>query len=897
MCRNGTEQIQQHRTNQQQIQQPENEQLHIQDNLQLNAQQQGQQLLLHQAAQRQEEQPPENVTNMIAHAVLLKMPDAAPGNLVIPDLSEVDYQADASVRNEWKHTLRRLRPDLRDEDFAFGEDRVRIVKAGQEEPALKDRQTADEEEEIIVVKEKDEMTEEERIEDLLLDMEVGEGVIRNVETLFAIRTSMADFVARIHTFTQRMEEMRDSGRFTREELQMRIDCFWSVNGIIADGKTAGECREFLEVVKRREYDHAKKELDEVLNALEQQGEGRTLEQQLAVRYQRVEVDAGQRSERGSLSAKQAERIAQVDRWLLESLTQRQDGMEHAEVFRLLNRSMRERLFAYYLIEHGYMKNVSELAVIAAQTDYTPDIEKIKKAGFDLSGLGAVYQDTVQSASLIYALGEYDAAEKDAASEEKEEYLHGDLQKLEHLASLKDAIRELETKTQAYESCSRIRFLEKRERKKEVENAKKLFYQSLAGLLAQLAENAGIVKSMDYAKGPEFYSGKEFLGDATLSATGMKAAGALGAALSGSVNTTYGANALGGLIGMVNLLTAVLQFSKIKGGFANMTAVNQMSAWMDVSNMAISPVQAMASSASTIATTFYKVQFQAITQSANATAAEVQAAQATLASAATAGQVIAGAGIAVGTFSTVAGVHKLLNISSENDQRERAAARFQRLRQKEENQQGTLTEEQKQKKERTESYEDNLLKIQTRINRRKKISAGCQVASGVCAMAAGTMAVLGMKVAAGAVGLAGFAISATGIIVTRVMKRMEYESVVDEFLGLEKMVDDRCTYFKKRTGNEPSKKERRKIREQLRKELMALCGFTSVKAFYANIMKTYAVHICSKLQPVLADPNLRPTADQLAYLDLVGSLGLKIERTEQESKRRPTVAMVFQKLMS
>ena len=203
------------------------------------------------------------------------------------------------------------------------------------------------------------------------------------------------------------------------------------------------------------------------------------------------------------------------------------------------------------------------------------------------------------------------------------------------------------------------------------------------------------------------------------------------------------------------------------------------------------------------------------------------------------------------------------------------------------------------------YENNILKIQERIVARNKITAGCQMISGVFVMGASIASLFseipGMALVSAGLGAAGFLIGVGGSIASKIKKKKDYKKAVDDYLALDMLAEKQFERYHAEKGTQPSKSEKNRIREQLRAEIMEAYGFTSVKAFCAHIMNTYAEHIHQQMEPVFVKLRQNPKADlteeESAYLDLVKSLGLKVKPAQKNNKQHlPTQQMIFSKLM-
>lgn len=625
---------------------------------------------------------------------------------------------------------------------------------------------------------------------------------------------------------------------------------------------------------------------------------------------------------GEVKPEQEERLREADRWLLETAMKKDKKMEDSIVFNLLNRSDVERIFAYYLIEKGCPSKITEGEILLfRRKEYRPNLGKLKKAKPGLSDLERVYHLAYEAGMAIDRLDEVQVAsgyiqtalygweeqqkqqgaqnadkEEKSAAEQEEERRARELQGM--IDSIEDSFEALETAQKKYETAN---LFQKKKRKAELSKAAEKLYQSANNFLAaeiHVPGNDSISKVMDVIKdGMMMGTVAKTIGvGGAVTFKGLAAAGETWARAAAGM-TTIAAHSLGVVLGSVNLLFAVAGILKSYKSFSNLTGLEQAGLAMDWVSQLLSPTSAMASS------------------SAGMTAVLVTdvAAQAT---AHTAVVATAGVGAVVGGISTLAGTYRLGTAIAEGKKAKKAYERLQEQKgpQKYEEQANRyegddeifyLPKEANTQQSWNENFnfEKNIFKIQERINKRTKISAGCQAASGVCAMAASVLLATQQQALAAALGIVGVGIAAGGLIATQIIKSREYEKAVDEYLNLDAMAEKRYAEIQERRVLKES--EKKKIRKNLRKDMMQQWGFTSVKSFYVYIMSEYAKFIYRKISPLFSEA-LNPVgmeADTEIYKQLVESLGLKIQKaTKPESKggkksvNRPTVEMICKKLM-
>lgn len=710
------------------------------------------------------------------------------------------------------------------------------------------------------------------------------------------------YVRQVIGFGSKIYKMYESKRYTQSEIKMRIECFMNVFGSREDY----ELIDYLDGETRWKYQNAKERIDYLKDITVNQNE---LDKHISRVYKKVDTSADRREEdRDSLTDAQINAIENADRWLLETYINESDDMENSIVFHLLNRPMRERLFAYYLIEHGYKKDISEITLIVSQTCYTPKLEEIKKTGLNLSKLSRVYENTCQAQNGIDIMKNAEIARKQNANQ------NANQDQRDKWQVVYEACEKLEEKRNAYNECSYINFLEKRRLKKEAQKANEELKTQLLGFQEMLKKEV----TANYEKGPQAYSKKEFFGDGVMGSNGAKAALALSGAaimdIAEDMTDRAGENAvllkeatelseIGGIIsgvssgigtvlGAINLVTVLVGLKKLPGAI-------HISDWNNVAAVITDTINQGGGALYSIAS--------GVTGGAKVLASSTTVLPKASAAVASAAPYVAGLGVALGGASMINGAITLKAASHEKSMRKSAAEKFQELRSNhtledylklaKNNELTDLEQKELDKKIRTASFEDNIIEIEKRITGRKGITAGVKLVSGMCTVAASSCALAQQPLGAAIAGLAGFTVTVGGTIATRAMKRTEYKKVVDECLGLESIANERFQFIKNQTGEYPGYFERGRIKDQLRQEMMARCGFTRVKAFYAEIMKTYAKHMYSKIEPLLNLPKQAETPEQKAYLDLVRALGLDIKSSDIPKDRLPTLEMIYQKLMS
>lgn len=393
---------------------------------------------------------------------------------------------------KWRDEILKLRPDLTADQLIFLNDGVEIrdLEEMEEEEIIEEEENAEEE------KKEEEKTEEEI-------KEIEEAIDRaeeRGEKWHKLRNEMVARKELVCDFTDKIKNLIKGGYHTFDEIKMRVDCFSRVY------KTWREFSDFdqeLELYKPKgdedpeltEYKTAIEILQNVLKIhgdpkaydamkeilatpadyekdLRPVDDGESVDEKLNTclrKLMRSNTDTTRKDEISQefkeftdavqnvnpIEDDRADKVREIDQWLLDAYIKKKDNLDESIVFHFLNRPMRERLFAYYLMEHDYLMNVTESTVAVSQTGYRPSLETIKKVGLNLSKLDNVYQKTCQVAPLIFRMGELEQQKELMA--EADEYDKDDMELLEKINDIFKEIQELEEANQNYNNCSRLLF--------------------------------------------------------------------------------------------------------------------------------------------------------------------------------------------------------------------------------------------------------------------------------------------------------------------------------------------------------------------------------------------------------------------------------------------------------
>ncbi len=607
--------------------------------------------------------------------------------------------------------------------------------------------------------------------------------------------------------------------------------------------------------------------------------------------------------RGAADEAVSEKLSAADRWLLSANLQKDETLENSLVFNLLDRPVQERLLAYYLIEKDYQTKISDSEILffndpalLARLDkeaYQPNLERLQKKGLDMDKLTQVYRQVCLAGPRMKMMRDLDRHVDRERRDAENEGRQAD----ENVAIVQQQIKIVKEKLYALEDCKVAyengNWFQKLRLKSRLKKAVNELYEAANDFFLRelhIPGNAEISNVQDWIKGTMLTgNGLKTLGSATAGV--MKGFDSLTAA---TMITSASTNIFGCVLGGVNLIIAVMGILKSYKGFASLTTAAKIAQTAEWCNSLATPLSATTSSVTATVNVF--------------TPASELATKASLATAATAA---AGLSLAVGGLTTVVGGYQLGNAIKQGKNAKKAKEELDRIReerwQQEQQQQddAVLFAQPAIQVERGQLLtENNIFKIQERINKRAKISAACQTASGVCAMAAGAALLTGNSLVALGVGFAGLLTIAGGTIATRLMKKREYEKAVDEYLDLDTLAEERFTERRMALDGELSNSEKKKLKKQLRADMMEMMGFTSVKNFYVHIMQNYASHICTVVYPEILRLNgLNENGmndEARTFYKLIESMGLKWKVIRNEDDEitgiQPKVEQIARKLL-
>lgn len=602
--------------------------------------------------------------------------------------------------------------------------------------------------------------------------------------------------------------------------------------------------------------------------------------------------------RGAADEAVSEQLSAADHWLLSANLKQDAALENSLVFNLFNRPAQERLLAYYLIEKGYQTKLSDSEILffndpvylarLGKREYQPNVEQLQRSGLDMEKLAQVYRTICLAGPRMQMMRTLDGH----IDRERQDDENGARQADENVELIQEQIAVIRTKLYALEDYKMAydngNWFQKLRLKSSLKKAVTELYDAVNDFFLigiHIPGNEEISNVQDYIK------------DVLLAGNGLKTLGSGAAGLMKGVQslgaataiTNTSTNILGCVLGGVNFLIAAMGILKASKGFASLTTAAKISQIAEWCNSLATPISATASSVTSTVNVFTPV-----TDMAQKAALK------------TAGTAMAGLGLAVGLGTTVVGGYQLGNAFKQGKNAQKAKAQLEEAR-KARYENDVLVRPAIQVEPGQCLTEQNIFKIQERINKRAKISAACLTVSGVCAMTASAALLTNNHLVALGAGAVGLLTIAGGTIATQIMKRGEYEKAVDEYLDLDTLVEERITE-RQAVLNARRKKlsnsEKKKLKKQLRADMMEMMGFTSVKSFYINIMQNYARHICTVVYPEIVRLDGLNEAEMndeaKAFYKLVESMGLKWKFSRNADNGsiiiQPKVELIAKKLM-
>lgn len=789
---------------------------------------------------------------------------------------------------------------LRNQDPELAEDDIRIEELGE---ALRETELG----EALREAELEENVEEEVAE----GESVAEAIRWNrIEDAIPLR------IEALNRFANEVDRMMDSRRFSVDQVKRRVDAILRVWERV---NIADEYLEPDQVQKRDAYNAAIQRMinrQNILLAAQDQYNAWSMETVFEkATGQQIRFEDG---EDEGFPARQEQTLHEADQWLLEAYAgSKNSSIENSMIFSFFNRFKSNRLLAYYMIENGYRTDITEATVVNIKNTYTPNVEKLRKAGLKLSDFEEVYQSANQAAPFLRALYIAEVRHQDGnRNEEKtdqqmqeeivelDEHMNEVLNPQQKIEAVYDAINNVTNLERKYRDCSYFNLIRKRSLKNDLKKALEDMGKPVNELMTMEIHLPGEDKTtvQEYVMG-KLQTGK-LLGTGSKSGLAIMASSfKLEEMKPQAAMTNYAGGAIGAVTGLFGAVLAVGAFYRTYKNFSNMTWGAGIGAMADAVNQMISSGYGVGAALTGTMGTYVKASQGAVGSFAGTLGSQ------------TAAIVTAGTGILVGGVSTGVGLYQYGRALNGVRKGKAAKKEFNQLKdnRKVDWQTDSVQELHRRQNElaKKEHFERNVLKIQERIVARDTITAGCQTVSGLCVMAASAMSLFSaipvLGVIGAGVGAAGFLIGVGGSIVSKVKKNRDYVKAVDDFLELEQLAEQRIASSEDRLGKRLGKSEKNKIKEQLRREMMEAYGYTSAKAFCAYIMNTYAVHIHEQLKPLCDRLGGLPEGEKLKkadlpdeerlYVDLVEALGLKVRGAREAGlPHMPTQQMIFEKLM-
>ncbi len=180
--------------------------------------------------------------------------------------------------------------------------------------------------------------------------------------------------------------------------------------------------------------------------------------------------------------------------------------------------------------------------------------------------------------------------------------------------------------------------------------------------------------------------------------------------------------------------------------------------------------------------------------------------------------------------------------------------------------------------RASRYEEKMLKLSEAVRGKKKTSAGLKMATGATAIVGLTIPVIGWIATTVGLGLSGMA---KGLSVAQ-QKKLQ-EKMFDSYFELNSIQEKVHAQLQ---TNGRYVKDYKALRSELRKKVAAIAGYGSIGSACNHIAREYAIIAHSKI----FDEDV-PADEKKAYKNLVESFGLSVNY----KKQRPTIDTIAKKM--
>ncbi len=640
-------------------------------------------------------------------------------------------------------------------------------------------------------------------------------------------------------------------------------------------------------------------------------------------YKKPEEELSPEETDRDLSKEQLMAIERIDRWFIRNYNN--GGIvgrplniknHHGEiVLALMSRTKRERLFIYYLIETGARKDPKVFDAYASQTEYKPDIDKLKrqmvaskiKLMSRLVG-GYVYMHKLSEALQINR--DYKELIKDSARitrMEKEGTDGSELKDPLEIRSLmlKKAYISCKNYKEKAEECSRAKEKERAGLEKQVAEAEKQYKKDFEALLAaddavgeaeskygqsgEKGEKSGdrLLNREDDNKG-EFKSNLD-----TYAVAGEK----------GGEFTAAGINAVVGTAGLLSGRrgsnswhlsdSSIAKVSKYSHGYtasaisglghamAVMYGIYNLyenGAKMHAGDKAREVAEMLSSGADSYIS--YRTGVELVGKYARS-AGEVKKSRAVEVSGSlkTASFVTSGVGLMIDTYNLTAGVLDCNNANNAAYYLDKKLEKAKSLKDAPENE----TEEQKEerlKKRKEARYDRDMLKLADLMSGHKVKYSGLQAITNISSMLGVTVPGIGVVLsAAGAVG---------GIVVS-ILNAVDMGNIQEAMFDRYFHFDEFMEKVKERMAEKGRKiHDEKEYRNRMRRKLAAAAGYGDMTAAADQISKRYADQVCEKL---FSGKEVLEEDEKKGYIELVKAFGLPYD----EEKKIPDAKLLARRM--
>ncbi len=225
-----------------------------------------------------------------------------------------------------------------------------------------------------------------------------------------------------------------------------------------------------------------------------------------------------------------------------------------------------------------------------------------------------------------------------------------------------------------------------------------------------------------------------------------------------------------------------------------------------------------------------------------------------------GSAIKGIGVGAAAFTTASAVVGSINVIRQNVHGIKANDLFyERMKN------NKVAEDDKQ-------YEKNLLKLENRVLDRRSVGKIFDITSAALSTVGAVGSVAGMPILTMVTGIAGGLVSLGNMATQAIMKHHENKHTVWEFTGMEELVSNICK------EKNISDKEGKTMLPYVEQELLGQLGFESKAAFLGYIRKNYGAYIFNKLHS-------EDEAERNNFIEIAKGFGVKVKYEGEGKDRR------------